>query len=96
MISKEFGDNYIGAKVLLHNGDKILEARVTSNKIDANGKLLLGTSNLNLLLEIKIDNRIDNITFPDDTKDEFSETEGGGGLTLSFLALLVWTISKFP
>ena len=67
-LSNEFGDKYIGAKVLLPNGDVQSEATVLSRKRSADGTHLIGKANSNPLL----DTRVYNVEFNDGTIDEYS------------------------
>ena len=59
-ISKENGDKYLRLKVLLPNGNRILEGTVRSRKRTLDGEYLQGKSNSNPLL----DTRVYNVEFP--------------------------------
>ena len=52
MINKEFGDKYIGMKVLLPYGDALLEAIVQSRKRTTDGNQLVGKENSNPILDM--------------------------------------------
>lgn len=67
-ISKEFGDKYIGLKVLVPNGDLQQEATILSRKRTADGERLVGKENHNPLL----DTRVYTVQFPDGSKDEYT------------------------
>ena len=67
-ISKEFGDRYIGMKVLLPTGDSLSEAVIQSRKRTADGAHLVGKGNPNPIL----DTRVYVVPFPDGSKDEYT------------------------
>ena len=67
-ISKEFGDRYIGMKVLLPNGESLSEAVIQSRKRTADGTRLVGKENSNPIL----DTRVYVVTFPDGSQDEYT------------------------
>ena len=67
-ISKEYGDKYIGLKVLLPTGDQTREATVISRKRSADGQYLIGRANNNPIL----DTRVYTVQFPDGSKDEYT------------------------
>ena len=67
-ISKEYGDKYIGLKVLLPNGDQVREAIVLSRKRTVDGEYLVGKANNNPIL----DTRVYTVQFPDGSKDEYT------------------------
>ena len=67
-ISKEFGDKFIGMKVLLPNGDALSEAIVQSRKRTADGTQLVGKENSNPIL----DTRVYVVSFPDGSQDEYT------------------------
>lgn len=67
-ISKEFGDKYIGMKVLLPNGDALSEAIIQSRKRTVDGTRLVGKENSNPIL----DTRVYIVSFPDGSQDEYT------------------------
>ena len=67
-ISKEYGDKYMGLKVLLPTGDQLREGTVKSRKRTADGDRLLGKQNINPLL----DTRVYKVEFPDGSQDEYT------------------------
>lgn len=67
-ISREYGDKYVGLKVLLPNGDQLREGTVLSRKRTADGERLLGKQNTNPLL----DTRVYKVEFPDGSRDEYT------------------------
>ena len=67
-ISKEYGDKYLGLRVLLPNGDQMLEGTILSRKRTSDGEYLQGKANSNPLL----DTRVYNVEFPDGSRDEYT------------------------
>ena len=67
-ITKEFGDKYIGMKVLLPNGESLSEAVIQARKRTADGSHLVGKENSNPIL----DTRVYVVTFPDGSHDEYT------------------------
>ena len=78
-ISKEFGDKYIGMKILLPNGESSSEAVIHSRKRIADGTRLIGKENPNPIL----DTRVYVVTFPDGSQDEYTANMIAESLYLS-------------
>ena len=68
ILAEEIKDRYLGAKVLLPQGGKMLEAKVMSRKRTSDGKTLVRTQNPNPLL----DTRLYQVEFPDGGVGEFT------------------------
>ena len=68
LITAEVNDNILGTSVLLPVNGELIEGIVKSRKQTSDGKLLVGKSNNNPLL----DTRIYNVEFPDGGMEEFT------------------------